>query len=265
MKRRVVITGLGVVAPNGIGIEEFWESIENGVSGIDKITSFNSEGFPTTIAGEVKKFDPLNFMEPSVSLRTDRFAQFGIAAAKMALEDSKLDLNEVNKERVGVCIGSGLGGIPFHEMQIMIMYEKGLDRVHPLAVPKITPNAVSSYISIVFGLKGPNIVVSTACSSGGHAIGLAMDMIRLKRADVVCAGGVEAPLTLYTFGCYCALRVMSKRNVSPMEASRPFDKERDGFVMGEGGGILMLEELNHAKKRKAKIYAEVLGYGSTGG
>jgi len=265
MDRRVVITGLGVIAPNGIGKDAFWEAIVHGKSGVDRIKSFDTSEYDTKIAAEVSDFDPLNYIEKSVAKRVDRFAQFGIGSAKIAIEDGKLDLRKEDKDGIGVCIGSGLGGVLFHEEQMMQGYRKGIDRLNPLCIPRITPNAVSGHISIIFGLTGPNMVISTACSSGSHAVGQALDTIRSGRADVMLAGGVEAPLTPFTFGAYCALRVLSKRNDSPKEASRPFDKNRDGFVIGEGGAVLVLETLDHAEKRGAHIYAEIIGYGMTSG
>jgi len=265
MDRRVVITGLGVIAPNGIGKDAFWEAIVHGKSGVDRIKSFDASDYDTKIAAEIPDFDPLNYMEKSVAKRVDRFAQFGIASAKMAMADAELDLRKEDRDRIGVCIGSGLGGVLFHEEQMMQGYQKGIDRLNPLCIPRITPNAVSGHISIRFGLTGPNTVISTACSSGSHAVGQALDTIRSGRAEVMLAGGVEAPLTPFTFGAYCALRVLSKRNDSPKEASRPFDKKRDGFVIGEGGAVLVLELLDHAEKRGAHIYAEIIGYGMTSG
>jgi len=264
-KRRVVITGIGVIAPNGIGKNAFWEANLQGKSGIDRIKDFDTSDYSSKMAGSVKYFDSLKYMSPVVAKRTDRFAQFGVAATKMALEDAKLNIEENEKDKVGICLGSGLGGIPFHEEQMMRGYQKGINRLNPLCVPKISPNSVSGHISIEFALKGPNIVISTACSSGTNAIGQAFDMICLGRAELMVSGGVEAPLTAFTFGAYCALHVLSKRNDSPTEASRPFDKERDGFVMGEGAGILILEELSHALKRNAHIYAEIIGYGANSG
>jgi len=265
MDRRVVITGLGVIAPNGIGKDAFWKAIIQGKSGVDRIKSFDTSGYDTKIAAEIPDFDSLNYMEKSVAKRVDRFAQFGIASAKMAIEDAELDLRKEDRDRIGVCIGSGLGGVLFHEEQIELMHRKGPKSAHPLGVPRVAPNAVPGHISIELGLKGPNMAISTACSSGSHAIGQAFHMIRLGKADVVVAGGAEAPITPFTFGAFNALQVLSKRNESPKEASRPFDKERDGFVMGEGAGILILETVEHAEKRGAEIYGEIIGYGMTSG
>lgn len=266
MTRRVVVSGLGVVAANGIGITHFWESNVSGRSGIDKITSFDASHYPSRVAAEVRDFNPWLYMPDKVAKRVDRFVHFGLAAAKMALDDSGLDLGSEDPQRIGVIIGSGLGGVLFHEAQIMEAYEKESHRFNPLCVPRITPNAVAAHIAIQYGLLGPNMVISTACASGNHGIGEAYRKIQHGEADVVVAGGAEAPLTEFTFGAYCALRgVLSKKNNPPHEASRPFDRDRDGFVMGEGAAILILEELDHAFNRGAHIYAEIVGYGLTSG
>ena len=265
-KRRVVITGISVIAPNGIGKDEFWQANINGVSGVKRVHGFDTTGYNSKIAAEILEFDPSKYMSESVIKRTDRYAQLGIAAAKMAVEDSELNIKEENKYNIGVCIGTGLGGVLFHEEQIANIKVKGPGRAHPLCVPKISPNAVPSQIAIQLGLKGINLAISTACASSTNAIGQAFDIIRLKRADVVITGGTEAPITPFTFAAYDSMKVLSsKRNDSPQEASRPFDKDRDGFVLGEGAGILILEELEHARKRGAHIYAEVIGYGATSG
>lgn len=264
-KRRVVITGLGVVAPNGIGKEEFWKANVQGKSGVDRITSFDVSNLESKIAAQIKNFDPLKYIPKEVAKRVDRFVHLGLASAKMALDDSKLNLKKEDKNRIGVIIGSGLGGVPFHEEQILAGYEKGVHRLNPLCVPRISPNAISSHIAIQHGLLGPNMVISSACASGAHAIGEAFRKIQHNEIDLCFTGGTEAPLTQFTFGAYCALKVLSKRNDTPQEASRPFDKERDGFVLGEGAGILILEELSHALKRNARIYAEIIGYASNSG
>jgi len=265
-EKRIAITGLGVIAPNGIGKDAFWRATCEGVSGVDIIRSFDTTDYNTKIAAEVKNFDPSIYMDPKTVNSTDRFAQFGIAAAKLAVEDAGLEIENENRKTIGVCVGTGLGGVLFYEKQIVAVYEaKTIKKGSPSCVPKITANSASGQISIYFKLFGPNIAVSTACSSGNHALGLAMDMIRQNRANVMLAGGTEAPIIPLTFGAFNQLRVMSKRNDSPKKASRPFDKERDGFVMGEGAAVLVLEELNHARRRKAHIYAELVGYGSTCG
>jgi len=264
-KRRVVITGLGVVAPNGIGKDAFWQGCVQGKSGVDLIMSFDTSDLSSKIAAQILDFDPLNYMSKEVARRADRFVHLGLATSKMALRDSNLALEKENKDRLGVCIGSVFGGILFHEEQIIQGTKNGLNRMHPLGVPRVTPSAVSSHISIEFNLTGPNMAFSTACASGTNAIGQAFRMIQNNEADIIFSGGVEAPITPFTFGAFCALQVLSKKNNSPQEASRPFDKERDGFVIGEGGAVLILEELSHAIKRNAHIYAELIGYGSNSG
>ena len=264
-RRRVAVTGLGVLAPNGIGVTEFWQASLDGKSGIDTVTAFDVSIFPTRVAGSLKGFDPFQFLEKRAARRLDRFAQLGLIAAQMALEDSGLDLGREDRERVGSIIGSGLGGVLFHEEQILVAYERGPHRLNPLCVPRVTPNAVSAHIGIHFGILGPNMVISTACASGTHAIGESLRKIQHGEADVVLTGGAEAPLTQFTFGAYCAMRVLSKRNDPPEKASRPFDRDRDGFVLSEGAAGLLLEELDHALKRGAHVYAEVIGYGLSSG
>jgi len=264
-KRRVVITGLGVVACNGIGVENFWKANVEGRSGIGKITSFNVDAFDTKIAGEVRNFDPSQYMPAEVAKKVDRFVHFGLACTKMAIEDSRLDLEKEDRHRVGAVIGSGLGGMMFHEEQLVAHFAQPPRRCHPSAVPRISPNAVSSHIAIQYGCMGPNMVISTACASASHAIGEAFHKIQWGDMDVCVTGGVEATITLLNFEAYYILRVLSKRNDIPEAASCPFDKERDGFVLSEGGGIVILEELNHALERNATIYAEVIGYASNSG
>jgi len=263
--RRVVITGLGVVAPNGIGKEEFWKANVEGRSGVDKITSFDVTHLESKIYAKVKDFEHLNYISKEEARRVDRFVHLGLASAKTALDDSRLDLEKEDRDRIGVIIGSGLGGILFHEEQIRVAYEKGAHRVNARSVPRISPNAVASHIAIQYNLMGPNMVISNACASGTFAIGEAFRLIQSNDMDLCVSGGAEAPLTEFTFGGYCVLKVLSKRNDSPQEASRPFDKERDGFVLGEGSAVLILEELTHALKRNAHIYAELIGYGSNSG
>jgi 3-oxoacyl-[acyl-carrier-protein] synthase II len=264
-RRRVVITGLGVLACNGIGKDNFWQANMQGRSGIGKITRFDAEAFETRIAGEVKDFEPSQFMPVEVAKKVDRFVHFGLACAEMALQDSRLDLNGQDKHRIGVVIGSGLGGMMFHEEQMVAILEKGVNRINPSSVPRISPNAVSSHIAIRYGFLGPNMVISTACASASHAIGEAFRKIQWGDMDLCVTGGVEAPLTRLNFGAYCALRVVSKKNDVPEQASKPFDLHRDGFVLSEGGGGLILEELDHALARNAPIYAEVTGYASNSG
>jgi len=264
-KRRVVITGLGVLACNGIGIDNFWQANIQGRSGIGKITRFDAEEFETRIAGEIKDFDPFQFMPAEVVKKVDRFVHLGLACSEMAMQDSGLLLESIDKHRVGVIIGSGLGGMMFHEEQMVAILEKGANRINPSSVPRISPNAVSSHIAIRYGFLGPNMVISTACASASHAIGEAFRKVQWGDMDVCVTGGVEAPLTRLNFGAYCALRVVSKKNDLPESASRPFDVHRDGFVLSEGGGGLILEELGHALKRNAPIYAEITGYASNSG
>ena len=259
--RRAVVTGMGVIAPNGTGLPEFWRATVEGRSGIKRVTRFDTSIFQTKIAGSVEDFDPTSYMEPRLARRLDRFAQLGLAAAKMAVADSGVDLQAENRERIGSIIGSGLGGVLFHEEQMIVAYERGANRLNPFCVPRITPNAVSSHIGIELGLMGPNMVISTACASGTHAVGESLRKIRSGEADIIVAGGVEAPLTPFTFGAYCAMRVLSRRNDEPQRASRPFDRDRDGFVLSEGAAALVVEDLDHARKRGARIYAELAGYG----
>jgi 3-oxoacyl-[acyl-carrier-protein] synthase II len=259
--RRVVITGIGIISPNGIGKNEFWNSNIGGVSGISSIEKIDTSQLETKIAGEVKNFKPSLYIEKSKIKMLDRFAALGVSSAKMALDDSSLDLEKINPEKVGVCVGSGLGGVLFHEEQIMAMNEFGLRKANPLGIVKVMPNAINSHISVELGLKGPNLTISTACSSGAHSIGEAFNLIRYGKAEVMIAGGAEAPLTPFTFSAYNSLRVMSRKNDCPEKASRPFDKERDGFVLAEGAGFVILEEMTFALSRGADIYSEVIGYG----
>lgn len=265
MKKRVVVTGLGVVAPNGIGKQDFWAATVAGRSGVDYLTAFDTAGFHTKIAAEVSGFDPTRFMSPETAARVDRFVHFGLAAARLAIADSGLDFTAVDRDRAGVIFGSGLGGMLFHEAQLLATLDKGAHRVNPACVPRITPNAVAAHVAIEHGLAGPNFVVATACASGNHAIGEAFAKIQDGRADIILAGGTEAPLTPFTFGAFYSLRVMSRSRRPPEQVSRPFDNERDGFVMGEGAAVLILEELAHALRRNAPICAEVAGYGLTSG
>ena len=264
--QRVVITGMGVLAPNGKTLPEFWNACIQGRSGIDCIQAFDTKEFEVKIAGEVRDFDPAAYVLPAIHRKVDRFAQFGVCAAKMAIDDAQLKIEKDNEFRVGVIIGSGLGGMIFHEEQVIrVIQEGGPSRIMASSVPRISPNSVSAYIAIAFQAKGPNYVVSTACSSGSNAIGQAVALLRKGSIDVCITGGVEAPITPVTVAAYQALHALSKRNEPPQKASCPFSKDRDGFVIGEGAGILILETLGHAQKRKAKIYAEVCGYGTNCG
>jgi len=260
-KRRVVITGVGVISPVGNDAQTFWASLLAGKSGIGPVTHFDASEFPTRIAGEVKDFDPSAFMDKKDVKRTDRFVQFAIAATKMALEDARLKIEEQDPERVGVYIGSGIGGLATWEDQHRVLLEKGPRRVSPFLIPMMIANMAAGQVSIHFGLKGPNSAPITACATGTHAIGDAFKIIQRGEADVMVAGGTEATIRPLAFAGFCAAKAMSTRNDEPEKASRPFDKDRDGFVMGEGAGVLILEELEHAKRRGAPIIAEVIGYG----
>ncbi|NLP37219.1 MAG: beta-ketoacyl-ACP synthase II [Firmicutes bacterium] len=264
MKRRVVITGIGAITPIGIGKREFWQGLEAGKNGVDRVQSFDVSLFPTQIGAEVRNFDPVMFFDKKECRRMDRFVQFALAAAKLAVEDAKLDLSKVEKSRAGVSVGSGIGGIQTIQEQTDVLKEKGPRRVSPFFVPMIIGNMASGYISIEFGFQGPNTTVVTACATGTHSLGEAMRMIQSGTADVMVAGGAEAAFAPIAFAGFCSLRALSTRNEEPARASRPFDVGRDGFVMGEGAGVVILEELGHALKRGADIYAEVVGYGLSG-
>ncbi len=264
MGRRVVVTGLGVVSPVGSSVSKFWESLTAGKSGIGRITKFDPEGYPVQIAGEVKDFDPLEYFDRKEVRRTDPFIQFAVGAAVQAVKSSGLEESDVDKTRVGVLIGSGIGGLSTIEQQLKILWEKGPRRVSPFCVPMEIINMASGLVSIRFGYKGPNISVVTACATGTHAIGEAYRTIQYGDADVMVAGGTESCITPLAVAGFAAAKALSTRNDEPEKASRPFEKNRDGFVMGEGAGIVVLEELEHAKRRGAKILAEVVGYGTSG-
>lgn len=258
------MTGLGVVASNGIGIPQFWKGNVEGRSGVVPISFFDSTQHETKIGGEIRNFDAVALLGPTAAKHSDRFAHFALVAVGEALTDAGLRDQPEVLNRAGVYVGSGVGGMMYYEKQVEVVLTQGARRAHPTGVPKVMPNAPAGDISIAFGMRGPNLTVCTACSSGGHAVGLALDAIRMGRAQVAVAGGTEAPLTHLTYSSFGALRVMSRRNAEPERASRPFDRDRDGFVMGEGAGMLVLESEEHARKRGAKIYAEVAGYGSSG-
>jgi 3-oxoacyl-[acyl-carrier-protein] synthase II len=264
-RNRVVVTGLGVVACNGIGVENFWRANVEGRSGITLIDAFDTSDLPSKIGGQVRGLSPADYMPAETAMRVDRFVHFGLVCADMAIRDSKLNLEAEDCTRAGVIIGSGSGGQLFHEEQIIAAFDRGAHRMNPAAVPRITPNAVASQIAIRYGLKGTNLVISTACASGAHAIGEALRKIQYGEMDICLTGGAEAPLTRFGLGAYCALRVTSKNNATPGGASRPFDRARDGFVLSEGGAILVLEELEHARRRGATILAEIVGYASNSG
>lgn len=258
---RIVVTGLGAVAPNGIGTQTFWQNVINGVSGIAPITRFDASRHDAQIAGEVKGFDPLQWIEKKEARKMDLFIHFAVAAAQMAYDDSGLKVTDDNQERVGVFVGTGMGGIPALEESHRILMEKGPGRISAFFIPSIITNLASGQISMRFGMKGPNSCVCTACATGNHAIGDSLRIIQRGDADVMLAGGSEAVITPLTIGGFCSMKALSTRNHEPTRASRPFDKDRDGFVMGEGAGIMVLESLEHAKRRGARIYAEIVGYG----
>ncbi len=262
--RRVVVTGLGLLCPVGIGLEESWKNIVDGKSGIGPVTKVDCEGYPSRIAGEVTGFNPADFMPEKLVKRVDPFVQMGIAASRMAIEDAGLDMSEVDANRVGVHTGCGLGGLGSIEFFRDVLVKRGARRVSPFFIPMAIPNMASGQISIMFGAKGPNTVVCTACAAGTHATGDAFKMIQRGVSDVMICGGTESVITQLALAGFSSLKALSTRNDEPERASRPFDKERDGFVIGEGAGILILEELEHAKARGARIRAEVVGYGLTG-
>ncbi len=262
--RRVVVTGLGVVSPVGNTMDVFWESICQGKSGVGNISLFDASDFSTRIAAEVKGFDPEGVISKKESRRMDRFVQFAICAAKMAVDDSGIDFTSIDPFSAGVLIGSGIGGLQVIEDQYKILLEKGPSRVSPFLIPMLITNMASGYVSIWYNLKGPNLCVTTACASGTHAIGEAYRHIALGDADIMITGGTESAITQLGLAGFCSIKALSSRNDEPQKASRPFDMDRDGFVMGEGAGILVLESYDNAVKRGAKIYCEFIGYGCTG-
>ena len=264
MKRRVVITGVGLVTPLGIGVKETWSALCAGVSGITEITRFDTTGFNTKIAGEVKGFRPEDFMSKKDAIRSELFIAYAVAATRMAIEDSGLVIDISNYDRVGVITGCGLGGLGLMEKTILDIDRKGPGRVSPFFIPLMIGNMAPGMISILFGAKGPNISIATACAAGTHAIGESFRAIKNGNADAMITGGVEAVITSTCIAGFSAMKALSTRNDEPQKASRPFDRDRDGFVVGEGSGILILETLSGALERGAHIYAEVCGYGMTG-
>ncbi|MBU6081807.1 MULTISPECIES: beta-ketoacyl-ACP synthase II [Allobacillus] len=262
-KNRVVVTGLGVVSPVGNDVSTMWDHLISGHVGIGELTRVNADDFPTKIAAEVKDFDPKKYMEKKDARKMDLFTQFAVAAAKMALDDAELTIDDSNAERTGVWIGSGIGGMSTYESQYEKFLEKGHRRVSPFFIPMMIPDMAAGQVSIQFGAKGINSCTVTACASGTNSIGDAFKVIQRGDADAMITGGTEAPMTNMSFAGFTQAGALSKSE-DPKTASRPFDKNRDGFVMGEGAGILILESLEHAQERGAKIYAEICGYGSTG-
>lgn len=261
--KRVVITGLGAITPVGIGKEEFWNSLIQGKSGIGPVTRFDTKDFNAKIGAEVKGFDPSDYLDKKEARRMDKFAQYAVAAAKLAIEDSGISLEKIDREKVGVIVGTGIGGVEVFEQEHTKLMERGPNRVSPLFIPMMISNMGTAQISMAFGLKGSTMTITTACASGTHAIGESFRMIKTGQMDMVITGGAEASITPISFAGFCSMKALSTRNDDYEKASRPFDKDRDGFVMGEGAGMLILEELSHALNRGATIYGEVIGYGST--
>lgn len=259
--RRVVVTGLGVVSPVGIGIQTFWNAIVNGESGVRRITRFDPTGFDCQIAAEVQGFDPLHWMERKEVRKMDLFIQYALAAAALATDDAKLTVTRETADRVGVLVGTGMGGIPMLLEQQAILTDKGPSRVSPFFIPGIITNMASGRISMLYGARGPNSCVTTACATGNHAIGDSFRIIQRGDADVMIAGGTEAVIASLCIAGFSQIKALSTRNEDPSRASRPFERDRDGFVMGEGAAILILESLEHAEARGAAIYAEIIGYG----
>ncbi len=264
MGRRVVITGLGLVTPLGIGVDETWTALCKGQSGISEITRFDASGFDTKIAGEVKNFHPKDFLSKKEAKRTQLFIAYAVAASRMALEDSGLTIDETNENRVGVLTGCGLGGLHLLEQTTVVLQKKGPKRVTPFFIPMMIGNMAPGMISIYLGAKGPNSSISTACASGTHAVGDAFKIIKRGAADAMITGGVESVITPMCIAGFNAMKALSVRNDPPEKASRPFDRDRDGFVIGEGCGILILETLEAALERGARIYAEICGHGMSG-
>ncbi|HEX2225011.1 MAG TPA: beta-ketoacyl-ACP synthase II [Thermoanaerobaculia bacterium] len=261
MRRRVVVTGIGLVSPLGVGTAENWQALLEGRSGIGPITRFDTTAYPSRIAGEVRGFDPLNYLDKKELKKSDTFIHYALAAAQFAHEDAGLEIGEENEDQVGVIIGSGIGGLPLIESTHQTLLEKGPSRVSPFFIPGQIVNLAAGQVSIRYGARGPNTSPATACTTGLHAVGDAFRLIRMGEADAMFAGGTEAVITPLAVAGFCAMRALSHRNDEPEKASRPWDVHRDGFVMGEGAGVLILEEHEQAKARGASIYAEIVGYG----
>lgn len=260
---RVVITGCGVVSPVGIGKQSFWDSLANGKSGVGPITQFDAKDFDSKIAGEVSDFDPSDFLTVKEQRRIPRFVQFALGAGKEALEDSGLNLEKIDPYQAGVIVGSGIGSLETVEKEHKTLLEKGPRKLSPFMIPMLITNEAAGHLAIRFGFKGANFCTVTACASGAHAIGEGYRIIKQGRAKVIVCGGTEACIVPLGVGGFCALKALSRRNSDPTQASRPFDQERDGFVMAEGAGIVVLEEAKQARERGAKIYGEISGYGAT--
>jgi len=264
LKRRVVVTGIGLVTPCGIGTDNVWNNILGGKSGIGPITRFDVDRFDTKFAGEVKDFNPEDYIQPKEVKKMDLFIHYALAAAQIAMKDAGLDIGKEDSERVGVVVGTGLGGLPTIEKYHSVLLERGPTRITPFFIPMLIANEAPGHIAIQHSIKGPNLCIVTACATGAHSIGEACRIIQYGDADAMVAGGSEANLTPLTVGGFNAMKALSTRNSDPLKASRPFERDRDGFVVAEGSGIVILEELEHAKKRGAKIYAEMAGYGYNG-
>ena len=260
-KRRIAVTGVGLVTPVGIGVTESWKNIIQGVSGISRITKFDPANFSSQIAGEVKNFDPVNYLNPKEARRMDTFIQYGLVAGTEAIKDAGFEVNDSNAHRIGVSIGSGIGGLGTIESTNDTFDAGGPRKVSPFFIPGTIINMISGNLSIMFGLKGPNTCIVTACTTGTHCIGDAARMIAYGDADIMVAGGSEAAITELSVAGFASAKALSSRNDDPKTASRPWDIDREGFVIGEGSGVMVLEEYEHAKKRGAKIYCELIGYG----
>ncbi len=261
---RVVVTGMGVFSPIGCDLDTFWANLRDGASGAAQVTLFDASEYTSRIAAEVKDFNPTDYLDPKDAKRTDRFAQFAVAAAVEALRDADLTIDEHNADDIGVFIGSGIGGMATWETQFEVLLSKGPRRVSPFLVPMMITNMGAGFVSIVTGARGPNAALVTACASSAHAIGDAYETIRRGDARAMIAGGAEAGITRSSFAGFCALRTLSQRNDDPEAASRPFDADRDGFVMGEGGAVVILERLDDARRRGARVHAEIIGYAMSG-
>jgi len=263
LQNRVVITGMGVISPLGLDVENFWTNLTSGISGVDYITFFDTENYTTRIAAEIKDFNPTDFLEKKEARRMDRFTHFAMAAAGQAIKDADLKLETLNRERIGVILGSGIGGIGTLEEQHNILINRGPDRISPFFITMLIPNMGAGQIAIAYGLRGYNMATVSACASSNNALGDAYSLIKQGYADAMIAGGAEAPITPLAIAGFCSMKAMSTYNEEPKKASRPFDLNRDGFIIGEGAAMLVLEKLEHALARGAKIYAEIAGYGCT--
>ena len=260
---RVVVTGSGVVTSLGSDVETFWANILAGKNGIDRVTQFDPSAYACQIGAEVRDFDPARHMDPKEARRNDRYTHFGFAAGKMAVADARLDVAAENSERMGVIMGSGIGGMHTYEQQLRVLWERGPRKVSPFTIPSLISNMCSGLLAIELGARGPNFAVVSACASSAHAIGEAFNVLRRGEADVMIAGGSEAAITPFSYAAFCSMKAMSTHNEEPHRACRPFDRNRDGFIMGEGAGVLVLETLAHARARGAHVQCELIGYGAS--